>query len=91
MGAINHTVGYAIGAGGLLSGTFAAHAAFPETLSFLAGPGSAYPLQTFDSLSGITSALATLDPLILGGISVAAMFLARSVMKSDHHPAPVAG
>lgn len=91
MGVINHTLGYTIGAGGLLSGAFAAHAAFPETLGFLSGPGSAYPLQTFDSLSAITSTLATIDPLILGGISVGAMFLARSVMKSDHHPAPAAG
>lgn len=89
MGAINHTVGYTIGAGGLLSGAFAAHAAWPETFGFLAGPGSAYPLQTFDSISAVTSTLATLDPLILGGITAGALFIARSVMKSDH-PSPAA-
>lgn len=90
MGIINHTVGFAIGAGGLLSGAFAAHAAWPDTFGFLSGAGSAYPLQSVDAISGITSTLATIDPLLLGAIAVGTLFLARSIMKSDH-PAPAAG
>jgi len=90
MGMINHTVGYAIGAGGMLSGAFAAHAAWPNTFGFLSGAGSAYPLQGIDALSSITSTLATIDPLLLGGIAVGALFLAKSIMKSDH-PAPAPG
>tara|TARA_R100001143_G_C3254948_1_gene85180 strand:- start:267 stop:539 length:273 start_codon:yes stop_codon:yes gene_type:complete len=90
MGMINHTVGLTIGAGGALCGAFAAHAAWPETFGFLSGAGSAYPLQGIDVLSGITSTLATIDPLLLGGIALGATLLAKSVMKSDH-PAPSAG
>lgn len=89
MGVINHTVGYGIAAGGVLSGAFAAHAAWPDTFDFLTGPGSAYPLQGVDALSGITSTLATIDPFLLGGITIGLTFLASAVMKSDH-PAPAA-
>lgn len=90
MGKINHAVGLTIGAGGLLCGAFAAHAAWPDTFGFLSGAGSAYPLQGIDAISSITSTLATLDPFLLGGIAVGAVFIAKSVMKSDH-PAPAAG
>ena len=89
MGMINHTVGYAIGAGGMLSGAFAAHAAWPDAFGFLTGPGSAYPLQGVDALSGITSTLAAIDPFLLGGVALGLTFLASAVMKSDH-PAPAA-
>ena len=90
MGMINHTVGLTIGAGGMLCSAFAAHAAWPDTFGFLSGAGSAYPLQGVDALSGITSTLATIDPFLLGGIAMGAMFIAKSVMKSDH-PAPSHG
>ena len=90
MGLVNHTVGYSIGAAGVLSGVFALHSAWPDTFDIFAGAGQAYPLQGVggDILTNVTSTLASIDPLLLGGIAVASLFLANSVMKSDHHSGP---
>jgi len=89
MSLVSHTVGYTIGAAGSLCGAFAAHAAWPETFSFLTGAGQAYPLQGFGGgvLTNVTSTLATIDPFILGGVAIAGLLLANWAIKSDH-PAP---
>lgn len=75
-------------AGGALSGIFAANAFVPEATSFMMSAGQAYPLQGVDLLSGITSTLATMDPLLLGLAAAGLLYIGRSIMKSDHHPAP---
>lgn len=86
MGVINHTVGLGAIAGGALSAAFSAHAYAPQTFDFLLGAGDYYPLQSVDFLSGLTSTLATIDPLLLGITAVGLMYVGRSIMNSDHSP-----